>query len=123
MVVDSYRLAIVSELPGHRLLAGLFSLLPLEQRAEFSFTTGLSFSTQRPFRLYCTPVSDRKMRLEFERHDYLVCDVAAFTGAGRVSVTAPACHMVEQILRSGQLHRLNALHAGQIANPSHEVTR
>jgi hypothetical protein len=45
------RLAVRSRIPLPRLLAGLFSLLPVELRAKFSFSTGLKPSTQRKFRL------------------------------------------------------------------------
>ncbi|MEQ8786353.1 MAG: hypothetical protein RIC55_08635 [Pirellulaceae bacterium] len=44
------RLAVQSRTPLARLLAGLFSLLPVELRAAFSFTTGLKPSSQRVFR-------------------------------------------------------------------------
>jgi hypothetical protein len=44
-------LAVESRVPLRRLIAGLFSLLPVELRPLFSFSTGLKLSRQRSFRI------------------------------------------------------------------------
>lgn len=50
----------------NRLTAGLLSMLPVGCRTEFSFTTGLKYSPQRPFRLACLP-DDGAERRRIER--------------------------------------------------------
>jgi hypothetical protein len=49
--LDSVSVALAGGPPGEHLIAGLFNCLPLACRTEFSFSTGLKFSSQRPFRL------------------------------------------------------------------------
>jgi hypothetical protein len=50
-----------------RLIAALFNCLPVECRAEFSFSTGLKPSARRPFRVFCIadePVEHRRLLRE-----------------------------------------------------------
>ena len=49
------RLAISSDIPCEQLVAGLFNVLPVECRVEFSFTTGLKYSPSRPVRILALP--------------------------------------------------------------------
>ncbi|HUT13864.1 MAG TPA: hypothetical protein VMY42_25470 [Thermoguttaceae bacterium] len=44
-------LAVAGRPTAGELIAGLFSCLPVECRTEFSFSTGLKFSSRRPFRI------------------------------------------------------------------------
>ena len=48
---EATRLAVCGTPSPAQLVAGLFSCLPPECRLEFSFSTGLKFSPQRPFRI------------------------------------------------------------------------
>lgn len=58
--IDSPCLAIAGGPGVEHVIAGLVSCLPPECRTEFSFTTGLKFSINRPFRLvgYAGPASE-----------------------------------------------------------------
>lgn len=58
----SDRLAIFSDIPREQLIAGLFSLLPVECRTEFSFSTGLKFSPSRPVRISSLPDEESAWR-------------------------------------------------------------
>lgn len=58
----SDRLAIFSEAPCEQLIAGLFNLLPVECRVEFSFTTGLKFSPSRSVRISSLPAEQSSWR-------------------------------------------------------------
>ncbi|MBN2475728.1 MAG: hypothetical protein JXB62_14040 [Pirellulales bacterium] len=49
--LDSPRVAVAGKPSAGELIAGLFSCLPIECRREFSFSTGLKFSSRRPFRI------------------------------------------------------------------------
>lgn len=49
--LDSVTIALVGGPPADQLIAGLFNCLPSECRPEFSFSTGLKFSSRRPFRV------------------------------------------------------------------------
>ena len=47
--------SVASRLPYPRLFEAVLHLLPLPKRVEISFSTGLKFSSRRPFRLYVAP--------------------------------------------------------------------
>jgi hypothetical protein len=64
------QLGIASGVTAEALLAGVINLLPVECRAEFSFSTGLKFSPSRPFRVFALPA-----------------DPAAWRSIGRYGVT------------------------------------
>jgi hypothetical protein len=49
--LDSVSVAIVGGPPADQLIAGLLNCLPIECREEYSFSTGLKFSSRRPFRI------------------------------------------------------------------------
>jgi hypothetical protein len=59
------------------LLAGLLSLLPTECRTEFSFSTGLKFSIQRPFRIVALPCSTAELPVWQRRYNLTVLDLSA----------------------------------------------
>ena len=53
--IASSSLSVVTDLPAERLFQTLLYQLPLEQRLKLSFTTGLKFSSRRPFRICTVP--------------------------------------------------------------------
>ncbi len=68
--IASPAIAIVGGNHVLRLVAGLFSALPVECRPHFSFSTGLKYSPRRPFRLLCLsddPVEIRRLSRLGER--------------------------------------------------------
>lgn len=74
--LDSVCLAITGG-SAERLVAGLLSLLPTECRTEFSFSTGLRFSIQRPFRIVGLPVPDADLPVWQHRYNLTLLDLSA----------------------------------------------
>ncbi len=67
--VSGKQLGLAGGMQRQRLVAGLINCLPVECRTELSFSTGLRFSPQRPYRVVC--VSDdvaeqRRLSRQFE---------------------------------------------------------
>jgi len=72
-------LAIAGEPSPAGLMAGLFSCLPPPCRTEFSFTTGLKFSSRRPFRLIALSDDPAEQRWLAHQHNVQLIDVRAGT--------------------------------------------
>jgi hypothetical protein len=51
------QLLVSTAIDAELLIAGVVNTLPPDRRPEFSFSTGLRFSTQRPFRVTVVPVN------------------------------------------------------------------
>jgi len=66
MVCQSTCLAVAGAPSAEQLIAGLFNCLPPECRTEFSFATGLKFSSRRPFRIVA--LSDDKAEQRWVSH-------------------------------------------------------
>lgn len=60
--LDGQSLGIIRRISAEKLFSAINSCLPLDQRQSISFTTGLRFSTQRPFRWICLPGNDYELR-------------------------------------------------------------
>jgi hypothetical protein len=60
--LDSVTIALAGGPPAEQLIAGLLNCLPIECRTEFSFSTGLKFSSRRPFRLVALPSHPEEQR-------------------------------------------------------------
>jgi hypothetical protein len=71
--LESACLAIVGG-ETQSLLAGLMSCLPIECRTEFSFSTGLKFSIQRPFRIISLPRGDADSPIWQRRYNLTLLD-------------------------------------------------
>jgi hypothetical protein len=115
--LDSVTLAIVGASPADGLIAGLINCLPPGCRTAFSFSTGLKFSSRRPFRVVALS-NDRNEQRRVER----VYNVTVLALSGE----APAAfapveswpRLVLRALRSGRLSFLEsrlAAHAGDIS--------
>lgn len=61
-MLESVTVAIVGGPPAEQLIAGLINCLPVECRADFSFSTGLKFSSRRPFRLVALAADPEEQR-------------------------------------------------------------
>lgn len=99
---------------GCRVVAALVECLPLDARAEFSFSTGLKFSPRRPYRLICLPADPAECRRLERRHDVTVLDLSADPPPA-FAPRAPWALQVEQTLRSGGPAALAALLARPLA--------
>ncbi len=101
----SDRLAIHSRTSCEALVAGLFSLLPIECRGEFSFTTGLKVSPARPVRLAAL-APDRANWPAIDRAGYTLLDLDS-QSAGESSWDGWA-RFVAKVLAAGKLSALAA---------------
>ncbi len=97
----SARLAIAADISCDRLVAGLFSLLPVECRREFSFSTGLKFSPSRPLRLATLP-DDRSSWSGIDRQGFTLLNLADAKLSGPLSWDGWA-GCVAGVLASGKL--------------------
>ncbi len=75
-VLASDRLALASATPVEAIIAGLFSTLPVECRTEFSFSTGLKFSSGRTVRISALP-NDASNWRAIARHGITLLDLDA----------------------------------------------
>jgi len=60
--LSSDRLAVSADASCEQLIAGLFNVLPVECRSQFSFSTGLIHSPSRPVRLSALPADESTWR-------------------------------------------------------------
>lgn len=72
---DSSCLAVAGS-PAETLIAGLFSCLPPECRTGFSFSTGLKFSSRRPFRIVTLPEERSQRSWIAHRGNVTMADLA-----------------------------------------------
>lgn len=116
----SDRLAVASPTPGEQLIAGLISVLPVECRTEFSFSTGLKCTPSRPVRIVFLPNDPASWRATarsgvtlLDLHQSEVADevcwagwagcVARILSAGRPSLLANELELVRPWLSSENL--------------------
>ena len=115
--LDSVTLALVGGPPAESVIAGLVNCLPPACRTEFSFSTGLKFSSRRPFRVVALS-TDRNEQRRVER----LYNVAVLALSGDPPVAfAPVeswPRLILRALRSGRLSFLDsrlAAHSGEIS--------
>lgn len=98
------RLAIAVETSAEQLIAGLFSILPVECRPDFSFSTGLKPSPGRPVRISFLPNDPASWR-GMDRQGFTLLNLAdAKKAAGLAWQGWAGC--VAEILASGRLSLL-----------------
>jgi hypothetical protein len=86
--------------PAEQLLGGLFDCLPVPCRTEFSFSTGLKFSSRRPFRLVVLSGDREEQRRVGRLYNLRVLDLsAARPAAAPEGVWARA---IERVLKHGR---------------------
>ena len=73
--LDSVPLAVVGGPPAVHLIAGLINCLPPECRTDFSFSTGLKFSLQRPFRVMALTGDAAQQRRLRRQHNVAILDL------------------------------------------------
>jgi len=74
--LSSESLATAGDLATEHLVAGLINCLPPECRTEFSFSTGLKYSSRRPFRIVALPGDKREHRSMHQRYNLTLLDLA-----------------------------------------------
>lgn len=99
--LDSACLAVVGGPSAAELIGGLLSCLPPECRTEFSFSTGLKFSSRRPFRLVALSGDPAERRWVAHHHNVAVLDLADHGSPESVPIDGWA-RLIERVLASGR---------------------
>ena len=109
--LTSTTVAVAGKLPPEHLIAGLVNCLPPECRPQFSFSTGLKYSSRRPFRVVAVS-GDAEEQLRVRRlYDVAVLDFSR----GLAEQFAPVdswARFIQRVLKSGRSSWL----AGRLAD-------
>jgi hypothetical protein len=95
-----------SNAPEH-IIAGLINCLPPECRTEFSFSTGLVFSPQRPFRVRAMPADEAVWRRRRHALDATIVDFSK-NPSDELEPLSDWSRFIQQVLASGQTSFLAA---------------
>ncbi len=99
--LTSTTVAVVGGPPAEHLIAGLVNCLPPECRPLFSFSTGLKYSSRRPFRVFAVS-SDPEERLRVRRlYDVAVLDFSD-GGSGQLAPVESWARFIQRVLKSGR---------------------
>lgn len=99
--LDSACLAVAGTPSAGELIAGMLNCLPPECRTEFSFSTGLKFSSRRPFRIVALSGDPAERRWVAHHHNVTVLELAD----GRLAESMPAdgwARLIDRVLASGR---------------------
>ena len=99
--LDSACLAVAGSPSAAELIAGLFSCLPPECRNEFSFSTGLKFSSRRPFRIVALPDDPAEQRWVAHQHNVTALELADGPSAESMPIDGWA-RLIERVLTTGR---------------------
>jgi hypothetical protein len=110
-------LAVSGEPSAAELIAGLFSCLPPPCRGEFSFSTGLRFSSRRPFRIVALSGDAAEHRWIARQHNVTVLDLCQDSPAGAAPVDGWA-RLVGRVLAASRTSFL----AAELAKPRADLT-
>jgi hypothetical protein len=115
--LDAACLAVSGEPSAAELIAGLFSCLPPQCRAEFSFSTGLKFTSRRPFRVVALSGDRAEHRWIARQHNVVVLDLCQDLPAGAAPVDGWA-RLIGRVLAAGRTSFL----AAELAKPRSDLT-
>lgn len=87
--------------PAGELIAGLVSCLPPECRTEFSFSTGLKFSSRRPFRIVALPDDPAERRWVAHHQNVSVLELAQERSEQSAPIDGWA-RFIERVLATGR---------------------
>jgi hypothetical protein len=99
--LDSACLAVAGLPSAGQLIAGLFSCLPPQCRHEFSFSTGLKFSSRRPFRIVALSGDPAEQRWVAHQHNVSVLNVLESPPPAAVPIDGWA-QLIGRVLASGR---------------------
>jgi hypothetical protein len=99
--LDCVCLAVAGPVPAGQLMAGLLSCLPPQCRTEFSFSTGLKFSSRRPFRLVALPGDPAQRRWVAHQNNVSVLDLADGAPAAATPIEGWA-QLIGRVLACGR---------------------
>jgi hypothetical protein len=99
--LTSTTVAVAGSLPPEHLIAGLVNCLPPECRPRFSFSTGLKYSSRRPFRVVAVS-SDPEEQLRVRRlYDVAVLDFSDGQ-SGQFTPVESWARFIQRVLKSGR---------------------
>lgn len=99
--LESVSLALAGGPAAVHLIAGLINCLPPECRTHFSFSTGLRFSTQRPFRVVGLPGDAAELRRLKLRHNVAVLNLDGEPPAEFAPIDGWA-RLIRRVLQTGR---------------------
>jgi len=105
--LTSNALAISGGPPAEQMIAGLVNCLPPECRIQFSFSTGLKFSSRRPFRVIAISQDPEERRRVERLYDMAVLDFSGRLPAEFEPVESWA-RFIHRVLKSGRTSLLSA---------------
>lgn len=105
VLTASGTVAVTGRVSAEQLIAGLFDCLPLEWRTAVSFSTGLKYSSRRPFRVLPLPDDPGARRWLAHQSDVTVLDLVAQKPCSHRVVDSWA-RFIERVLSMAQISRL-----------------
>jgi hypothetical protein len=108
--------------PAQRLFAGLFDCLPVPLRPAISFSTGLRYSSRRPFRVLSLPQDPAARRWLVHQSNAILLDLSACDPRGNVLVDDRA-RRIEQILSVADVGRIAEALGEFVTGPSADSDR
>lgn len=105
--LTSTALAIAGGPPAEQVIAGLLNCLPPECRLQFSFSTGLKFSSRRPFRVIAVSQDPEERRRVERLYDMAVLDFSDRLPAEFEPVESWA-RFIQRVLKSGRTSLLSS---------------
>jgi hypothetical protein len=111
-------IAVSSRAPMQALIAGLFDCLPIPARTVVSFTTGLRYSSRRPFHVIPLPDNPAERRRLAHHPNMTLLDLSALNPADNLLTDAWAQH-IERMLSESQFDQL----ADELSTPQTEPAR
>lgn len=100
-------LALMASSEPEHLIAGILNCLPPECRAQFSFSTGLSYSPRRPFRIVTLANNPTECRQTQRRFGATVLDLSHSPPAEFAPIDGWS-RLIEHTLKAGQISFLAA---------------
>jgi hypothetical protein len=105
--LNAHTLAIVGGPPPEHLIAGILNCLPLQCRTEFSFSTGLRFSSRRPFRIVALARDTEELRRVQRLYNIAVLDLTG-DPPPQYAPNDSWARLIERAIRAGRADFLAA---------------
>lgn len=104
--VESPAIATLSPIPLARLYAGLFSLLPLSARLQFSLSTGLRYSQRRPVRMLALPADTTEQRNLQRSSGAIPLDCTTVVQKSAGQLRGGWAQLISDLFQTGQVRAL-----------------
>jgi hypothetical protein len=117
VLTTSGTVAATGRASAEQLIAGLFDCLPLECRTAISFSTGLRYSSRRPFRILPLPSDPATRRWLAHQPNVMVLDLVAQRPC-RSTLVHNWARLIERVLSKAQIDLL----ADELSLPRPDLT-